>query len=178
MANELPTTGKPRVFSSGFKRDSGEGKTRWSLLPPNIWQSNQSWNKPVADKIVDFLLFGEKASLVEALAIMTAEHGLLPLSERFARGAEVYGLFNWALGAPISTFIDSLGRHMWAQTHPDPTVKKEDHIGAIQWNLAACIHMLDMVECGEFNELEIIDLPPYTKISEFHAKRSVKAVEK
>jgi hypothetical protein len=172
MANELPTTGKPRVFSSGFVRDAGENKVKWSLLPPNVWMKNQTWNQNVVSKVVDFLMFGDKKYLAQALAVTIVEHGLQPLSERFAKGAETYGYFNWALGAPISTFIDSLGRHMWAQTNPNPDEKKEDHIGAIQWNLAACIHMLDMVECGEFSDIGIIDLPAYTKIKEFHAKRT------
>lgn len=60
---------------------------------------------------------------------------LIAASKRFEDGAEKYGRDNWRKGIPLSRYVDSLYRHLWAFIEADET---EDHGGAIIWN-AMCL---------------------------------------
>lgn len=167
---KIPDSGKDkRKLDSGFQRDSAEGKCVWSLLPPHVWTLYSEKTKKTSEAIAEYLHAGDVTSLKDALTALIDTHGLTPMSERFAGGAKKYGPFNWALGAPLSVFIDSAGRHLYAINKPDPTQPKEDHIGAVMWNLACAIHVITMVAYGDMPD-EYMDLPTYTDIKGFQAK--------
>ena len=56
-------------------------------------------------------------------------------SKRFEAGAEKYGRANWERGMPLSRYVDSIYRHLWAYMEKD---ESEDHLGAVVWN-AMCL---------------------------------------
>lgn len=169
-AAKIPDSGNGRrSLASGFQRDSAEGKCAWSLLPPHVWTLYSEKTKETSEAIAEYLHAGDVKSLKDALTALIDEHGLQPMSSRFVGGAEKYGPFNWALGAPLSVFIDSAGRHLYAINKSDHSQANEDHIGAVMWNLACAIHVIHMVEYGVM-PIEYMDLPAYTDIRGFQAK--------
>lgn len=52
-------------------------------------------------------------------------------SRRFEDGATKYGRDNWRKGIPLSRYVDSINRHLWAYTDG---CTAEDHLGAVIWN--------------------------------------------
>ena len=56
-------------------------------------------------------------------------------SKRFEDGAIKYGRSNWEKGIPLSRYVDSIYRHLWAFIEED---EEEDHLGAVGWN-AMCL---------------------------------------
>jgi hypothetical protein len=60
---------------------------------------------------------------------------LMRASKRFEDGAIKYDAHNWRKGIPLSRYVDSLNRHLWAFMQGDTS---EDHAGAIVWN-AMCL---------------------------------------
>lgn len=64
---------------------------------------------------------------------------LLSCSKRFEAGAVKYGRDNWKKGQPISRYIDSIYRHLWAYMDG---CEEEDHLGAVIWN-AMCLQQTD-----------------------------------
>lgn len=56
-------------------------------------------------------------------------------SKRFEDGAIKYGRSNWEKGIPLSRYVDSIYRHLWAFMEED---EEEDHLGAVVWN-AMCL---------------------------------------
>jgi len=56
---------------------------------------------------------------------------LISCSKRFEDGATKYGRDNWKKGQPLSRYIDSIYRHLWAYMDG---CEKEDHLGAVIWN--------------------------------------------
>ena len=68
---------------------------------------------------------------------------LIKLAKRFEDGAAKYKRDNWKQGIPISRYIDSLYRHLWAFMAEDQT---EDHLGAIIWNAVCLSETFDMIE--------------------------------
>ena len=68
---------------------------------------------------------------------------LIKLAKRFEDGAAKYKRDNWKQGIPISRYVDSLYRHLWAFMEGDHT---EDHLGAIIWNAVCLSETYDMIE--------------------------------
>tara|TARA_A100001388_G_scaffold244308_1_gene202084 strand:+ start:703 stop:1074 length:372 start_codon:yes stop_codon:yes gene_type:complete len=91
---------------------------------------------------------------------------LLPLdalraaARRFEDGALKYGRNNWKKGIPLSRYVDSLYRHLWAFMEGD---NQEDHGGAIAWNALCLVQTKTWIDQGklpkELNDLQKIDDP-------------------
>ena len=56
---------------------------------------------------------------------------LRAVSKRFEDGAVKYGRDNWQKGIPVSRYVDSIYRHLWAFMEGDVD---EDHLSAVIWN--------------------------------------------
>jgi TPP-dependent pyruvate/acetoin dehydrogenase alpha subunit len=70
---------------------------------------------------------------------------LRAVARRFEDGAEKYQERNWEKGIPLSRFIDSLYRHLWAYMEGD---ESEDHLGAIIWNAMCLAQTSEWIEQG------------------------------
>ena len=79
---------------------------------------------------------------------------LLKLAKRFEDGAAKYDRDNWKQGIPISRYIDSLYRHLWAFMDGDDT---EDHLGAVIWNAVCLSETWDMIADGDL-PIELEDI--------------------
>ena len=75
---------------------------------------------------------------------------LRAVAKRFEDGATKYGRDNWRKGIPLSRYVDSLYRHLWAYMDGDTS---EDHGGAIIWNAMCLVETSEMIKEG--------DLPPH-----------------
>lgn len=73
---------------------------------------------------------------------------LMKLARRFEDGAAKYERDNWKQGIPLSRYVDSLYRHLWAYMDGDKT---EDHLGAIIWNAVCLSETDDMITDGELS---------------------------
>jgi len=71
---------------------------------------------------------------------------LRKLAKRFEDGAEKYNRDNWKQGIPLSRYVDSLYRHLWAFMDGDDT---EDHLGAVIWNAVCLSETMDMIADGD-----------------------------
>ena len=84
--------------------------------------------------------------------------GLKRLAQHYANGAVKYGDRNWEKGQPISRYVDSAIRHLYAFLDGG---RDEDHLAATAWNALAAIHTEEMVARGELpnelNDLEVKD---------------------
>jgi hypothetical protein len=79
---------------------------------------------------------------------------LMKLARRFEDGAEKYTRDNWKQGIPLSRYVDSLYRHLWAFMENDDT---EDHLGAIIWNAVCLSETMDLIADGEL-PIELEDI--------------------
>jgi hypothetical protein len=79
---------------------------------------------------------------------------LLKLAKRFEDGAAKYERNNWKQGIPLSRYVDSLYRHLWAFMEQDDT---EDHLGAIIWNAVCLSETMDMITDGDL-PIELEDI--------------------
>lgn len=80
-------------------------------------------------------------------------------AKHLENGAKKYGSRNWEKGQPLSRFMDSAMRHLnkYMEGHRD-----EDHLAAARWNIAAIIHIEEMIRRGKMpNTLN--DLPNYVE---------------
>lgn len=75
------------------------------------------------------------------------------------RGAAKYGDRNWEKGQPLSRYLDSAIRHVFAYLAGD---RSEDHLAQAEWNLHAAIHTEEMVSRGGL-PATLYDLPEYGK---------------
>jgi len=85
--------------------------------------------------------------------------GLRRLALHYENGAAKYGDRNWERGQPISRFLDSAIRHLYAYLGGS---RDEDHLAAAAWNALAAIHIEEAVAAGILPK-ELDDLPggPY-----------------
>ena len=72
-----------------------------------------------------------------------------------AEGAKKYTDRNWELGMPLSTFLDSAQRHLWALMDG---MDDEDHAAALAFNADAYMHTEALIQNGELPP-ELDDLP-------------------
>jgi hypothetical protein len=68
------------------------------------------------------------------------------LAQHYEKGAVKYGDRNWELGQPLSRYLDSGIRHLFAWLEGDRT---EDHLSACAWNCFAYVHTEERVRRGE-----------------------------
>lgn len=78
------------------------------------------------------------------------------LAQLYERGADKYGDHNWQKGQPLSRYLDSALRHIFAhmEGHRD-----EDHLTAGAWNLFAAVYTEEAVAAGTLPE-DLADLTP------------------
>lgn len=69
---------------------------------------------------------------------------MLCLARRYEMGVPLYGERNWEAGQPLSRILSSLRRHAM-QINYDFS---EDHIGAVLWNAAAFVTIVERVRAG------------------------------
>ena len=81
--------------------------------------------------------------------------GLRRLAVHLENGARKYGDRNWEKGQPVSRFLDSAIRHLYAYLGGS---RDEDHLAAVAWNALAAIHVEEKVAAGEL-PAELTDLP-------------------
>lgn len=74
---------------------------------------------------------------------------LRAVARRFEDGATKYGKDNWRKGIPMSRYIDSIYRHLWAYMDGDAT---EDHGGAVIWNAMCLVETRAMIDAGTLPE--------------------------
>lgn len=79
---------------------------------------------------------------------------LRKLAKRFEDGAAKYERDNWKQGIPLSRYVDSLYRHLWAFMDGDDT---EDHLGAVIWNAVCLSETMDMIADGDLS-LDLEDI--------------------
>lgn len=91
------------------------------------------------------------------------------LARHFENGAKKYGDRNWELGQPLTRYIDSAIRHIYAYLEGK---RDEDHIIAGAWNLLALVHTEEMIKRGLLPQA-LDDLPDYYQKKEFlcHGKK-------
>jgi hypothetical protein len=103
--------------------------------------------------------FGEGRAIREVatgkgLPSLIPTRAMRRLATRLEDGAVKYSRNNWKKGMPLSRYIDSLMRHLWAFQENDET---EDHLGAMIFNVVALSETFDMIEDGilpkEFNDI-------------------------
>lgn len=69
---------------------------------------------------------------------------MLSLAKRYEMGADVFGDRNWEKGQPLSRLLSSMRRHAM-QINYDFS---EDHVGAVLWNAAAFVTIVERVRAG------------------------------
>lgn len=74
------------------------------------------------------------------------------LARHFENGARKYGDRNWEQGQPISRYVDSAFRHLFAYLEGK---QDEDHAAAVLWNIGAVIDHEERFDPGH----EVFDLP-------------------
>lgn len=80
---------------------------------------------------------------------------LMRAAKRFEDGAEKYNAHNWRKGIPMSRYVDSLYRHLWAYMSNDTS---EDHLGAVIWNAMCLSETNDLIK-GGYLDPKLNDLP-------------------
>lgn len=82
---------------------------------------------------------------------------MLALAKRYEMGAQVFGDRNWEKGQPLSRLLSSMRRHAM-QVNYDFS---EDHVGAVLWNAAAFVTMVERVRAGilpkELDDIGFLD---------------------
>jgi hypothetical protein len=71
------------------------------------------------------------------------------LAIHYENGAKKYGRHNWMLGQPLSRYIDSLERHVWAVKEG---LDDEDHEAAVIWNMISFMMTQKLIEEGQLPE--------------------------
>mgnify|MGYP003153055492 CR=1 FL=1 len=80
------------------------------------------------------------------------------LSKKIEQGLKKYGDRNWEKGQPLSRFIDSAQRHLWAVMEGK---EDEDHAAAWAWNTMCFIHTKELIDRGEL-PTDLDDLHEYS----------------
>ena len=74
----------------------------------------------------------------------------------YEAGASRYGPRNWEKGQPLSRYMDSAARHLFAWLGGD---RSEDHMAQCAWNCFAYIHTEAEIRAGRL-PAELDDMPP------------------
>lgn len=70
------------------------------------------------------------------------------LAGLYERGAAKYNRHNWRRGQPISSYVDSLLRHLWLVMDRQEDADGEDHCAAILWNGVGIMWTLAAIAVG------------------------------
>ena len=82
------------------------------------------------------------------------------LAQHFENGAEKYEARNWEKGQPLSVYMDSGMRHIFAHLEGK---RDEPHLIAAAWNILCCIDTEARVNEGLLPP-ELADLPPAQEV--------------
>jgi hypothetical protein len=77
----------------------------------------------------------------------------------YERGSIKYADRNWEKGMPLSRYLDSALRHIFQYIEG---MRDEDHLAQAMWNIAAMIHIEEVIDRGLLPK-ELNDMPDYTK---------------
>ena len=85
-------------------------------------------------------------SVGKGLPSLIPTYMLRRLAKHYENGARKYGRHNWMLGQPLSGYIDSLYRHVWAVQEG---LDDEDHEAAAIWNLVSFMVTRHLIAQGQ-----------------------------
>ena len=107
-------SGTRREFESGAVRDCPEGKGRCDLMP--LGEVAYVIDDDILEDIAYFVDMGLEMFLMNALVRFAKEYDsiyamMLDVSIHFEEGAKKYGEYNWQMGIPERSYIDSAVRH-------------------------------------------------------------------
>ena len=72
-------------------------------------------------------------------------YALKRLAQLYERGASKYGDANWLKGQPLSRYLDSALRHLFAHLEGK---RDEDHLAAVAWNVLGYIETEERIRAG------------------------------
>lgn len=80
------------------------------------------------------------------------------LAQHYENGAKKYGDYNWALGQPLSGYLDSAERHLQAVKEG---LTDEDHASAVVWNMFSFIATQQWVAEGRLPDylMDVVNGP-------------------
>ena len=131
--------------------DTPEGSTFWSNVVEELEQGTYHFTAadsglPDSGGRSEFTTGAVRdASEGKGLPSHLPTRALKRAAQRFEDGAAKYDAHNWRKGIPMSRYIDSLQRHLWAFQEGDTT---EDHLGAITWNAMCLSETYDLIAEG------------------------------
>lgn len=85
---------------------------------------------------------------------LLSPHAIRWYAKQLEAGAVKYGDRNWEKGQPLSRYLDSALRHLFAVAEGKTD---ECHIAAAMWNVASLIHTAEEVRAGRL-PAELADL--------------------
>jgi hypothetical protein len=155
-------SGKRQVFTSGYQRDTEEGKIRPDLIPLDKLDHLQAWyaqshghhivtllevvdktNPPITGHDPNMDMYADELYLSLIPEIM-----LNRLAGLYKRGAEKYGLNNWQKGANLFRFYGSALRHLVMWFAGDTS---EDHLAAVIWNVTTLMWTENQIREGKLS---------------------------
>lgn len=86
---------------------------------------------------------------------LIAPRGLRRLAQLYERGAVKYGDRNWERGQPVSRYLDSAIRHLFAYLQGE---RAEDHLAAAAWNALGAAETEERAKSGAL-PVELLDVP-------------------
>lgn len=159
LSRETKDSGKREELSNGFKRDTQDGKFKFSeqgiVLIEEFLKVQDIDNEQALNTDYDMDIKDHRYKLIHDLMLNRIQALL-------ERGAEKYGAWNWQRGAPMSRVYDSLFRHL-IQAYLGDT--SEDHLAAVGCNLMFLMVYEHQLHTGKGFMDE--DGTPIGKFSEF-----------
>lgn len=135
----IQDSGERKEFNTGAVRDMSGGKGRFDLIPLDIISRITGYE--ALEYINSFKKNKEVKDLYSAIYCIenddnTIETIMLEVAVHFEEGAKKYGEFNWQKGIPLSSYINSMVRHLLKFYRGD---NDERHDRAFVWNVICCI---------------------------------------
>lgn len=139
--------GDRATFDGGMVRDTEQGKTRWDLIPDDVFfdfVANDD-NEKAINAYVSWKNTRENHNhIIEEIIVLDCEGDCMEYWKRvadlMARGAAKYGELNWMLGKTNEVherYKKSLDRHFKQWLLGD---KEEDHAAAVAFNLSGYLY--------------------------------------
>lgn len=128
-------SGTRREFESGAVRDCAEGKGRCDLMPLDVVA--EVVDDEILEDIASYVDTWVELFLIDALRRFRLEYDsiyamMLDVSIHFEDGAKKYGEYNWQMGIPERSYIDSAVRHYLKFR---AGMEDERHDRAFVWNI-------------------------------------------
>lgn len=94
---------------------------------------------------------------------LISPHAIMRLGAWMGLGAKKYGEHNWELGQPVSSFVESLERHLYKYKMG---MTDEDHMAAVMYNTQAVLHFEELAKQGDMIAQEMCDRYASAKLVE------------